>query len=114
MKKHRSIRFYLVFPLTFLLIFMISPLLLAQDTDHVYLKSGSVIRGNILEIEPVDHVKIEDMCGNIWYYKITEVDKITSEPFEPVKGKNQKTIGFDAGFANMTSIGFLVGATCAL
>jgi len=90
---------------------MISPLLLAQDTDHVYLKSGSVIRGNILVIEPMDHVKIEDMCGNIWYYKITEVEKITSEPFEPVKGKDQKTIGFDAGFVNMTSIGFLVGSS---
>ena len=111
MKMHRSIRFNLAIPLTFLLIFMISPLLMAQDTDHVYLKSGSVIRGNILEIEPVDHLKIEDMCGNIWYYKITEVEKITSEPFEFGKGKDQKTIGFDEGFVNMTSIGFLVGSS---
>ena len=56
--------------------------LFAQDVDHVYLKNGSVIRGNILEIDPVDHVKILDLCGNIWYYKITDVEKITSEPFQ--------------------------------
>jgi len=111
MKSYRSIRFILAIPLTVLLITLVSPLLLAQDTDHVYLKSGSVIRGKILEIEPVDHVKIEDMCGNIWYYKIAEVEKITSEPFESVKRKDQATIGFDAGFANMTSIGFLVGSS---
>ena len=58
-----------------------STLLIAQEVDHVYLKNGSVIRGNILEIEPVDHVKIEDLCGNIWYYKIADVEKITSEPY---------------------------------
>jgi len=111
MKKHRSIRFSFTLPLIFLLNILFSPLLLAQDTDHVYLKSGSVIRGQILEIEPVDHVKIEDMCGNIWYYKISEVEKITSEPFESDKRRDQKAIGFDAGFANMTSIGFLVGSS---
>ena len=111
MKKYRSIRFSLAIPLTVLLITFASPVLLAQDTDHVYLKSGSVIRGKILEIEPVDHVKIEDMCGNIWYYKIAEVEKITTEPFEADKRRNQKSIGFDAGFVNMTSIGFLVGSS---
>jgi len=106
MKKYRSIRFNLAIPLTFLLIFMISPLLVAQDTDHVYLKSGSVIRGKIVVIEPADHVKIEDMCGNLWYYKITEVEKITSEPFEFRNLRDQDPVGFGAGFVNMTSIGF--------
>jgi hypothetical protein len=93
------------------LITLVFPQLQAQEADHVYLKSGSVIRGNILEIDPVDHVKIEDMCGNIWYYKIAEVEKITSEPFESAKRREQETIGFDTGFANMTSIGFLVGSS---
>jgi len=111
MKKHRRTPFKKAFPFSLLLITLFSPLLLAQEADHVYLKSGSVIRGNILEIEPVDHVKIEDMCGNIWYYKIEEVEKITSEPFESGKSGNQKSIGFEAGFVNMTSIGFLVGSS---
>ena len=50
----------------------------AQEVDHVYLKSGSVIRGNIMEIDPVDHVKIQDLCGNIWYYQIATVNSLDS------------------------------------
>lgn len=84
--------------------------LLAQEVDHVYLKSGSVIRGQIIEIEPLDHVKITDLCGNIWYYKIADVEKITSEPFKSDAIK-QQGLGFDAGFVNMTSIGFLAGSS---
>ncbi|MCK4879499.1 MAG: hypothetical protein KAS82_02525 [Bacteroidales bacterium] len=111
MKKHRSSTFKKTIPLTLLLIIVVSPLLLAQEADHVYLKSGSVIRGKIIEIEPVDHVKIEDMCGNIWFYKITDVEKITSEPFESGIRRDQEPIGFEAGFVNMTSIGFLAGSS---
>jgi hypothetical protein len=111
MKKEKSLRSCKTITLILLLITFSAPLLLGQETDLVYLKSGSVIRGKILEIEPVDHVKIEDMCGNIWYYKIAEVEKITSEPLKSSKGQARQSIGFDAGFANMTSIGFLVGSS---
>ena len=93
------------------MIVVVSPLLLAQETDHVYLKSGSVIRGKIVEIELADHVKIEDICGNIWYYKITDVEKITSEPFESGFSKDQEPLDFGAGFVNMTSIGCLAGSS---
>jgi hypothetical protein len=83
--------------------------LLAQEVDHVYLKSGSVIRGNIIEIEPVDHVKIQDLCGNIWYYSISQVEKITCEPYQ-LPGTKRTTVGFGSGFVNLTSIGFLAGS----
>jgi hypothetical protein len=82
----------------------------AQDTDFVYLKSGSVIRGQVLEIEPIDHVKIQDLCGNIWYYKISEVEKITSEPYEALSSSKNRD-GFFAGYVNMTSMGFLAGSS---
>lgn len=111
MKKQRSIPFKKTILLTVLFSLILPSLVCAQETDHVYLKSGSVIRGNILEVEPVDHVKIEDLCGNIWYYKIGEVEKITSEPYEPATLRGQETIGFGAGFVNMTSIGFLAGSS---
>jgi len=84
--------------------------LTAQEADHVYLKSGSVIRGNILEIDPVDHVKIQDLCGNIWYYKIEQVEKITSEPYEADLQNIKQDFNFRNGFVNMTSIGFLAGS----
>jgi len=82
----------------------------AQEVDHVYLKSGSVIRGNIMEIDPVDHVKIQDLCGNIWYYQIATVEKITSESYEAPKLKKEHP-GFERGFVNMTSLGFLAGSS---
>lgn len=82
----------------------------AQDVDHIYLKSGSLIRGQILELAPGDHVKVQDGCGNIWYYGLDEVDKITSEPHEG-KGLSKSRAGFHSGFVNMTSIGFLAGSS---
>ena len=94
-----------------LILFTALPSVLSgQDVDHVYLKSGSVIRGQILEIEPVNHVKIQDLCGNIWYYNTSEVIKITSEPFES-GAKKESRAGFGPGFVNMTSLGFLAGST---
>lgn len=86
-----------------------------QEVDHVYLKTGSVIRGKILEIEPSEHVKIEDLCGNIWFYEIARVEKVTSEPYPlkpyPSELKFDKSaLKFEAGFVNITSIGFLAGS----
>lgn len=80
-----------------------------QDVDHIYLKTGSVVKGRILEIQPDQHVKIEDGCGNVWSYTMDEVDRITSEPF-PAGGEKGKTFPFHSGFVNMTSLGFLVGS----
>ena len=87
------------------------PLLHAQDVDHVYLKSGSVIRGNIQEIEPANHVKIEDLCGNIWVHKMNDVEKITIEPFHSGSRASREKLGFHTGFVNMTSLGFLAGSS---
>lgn len=111
MKRYKSLKMSLATPLILLLIISGIPKLQAQETDHVYLRSGSLIRGKILEIEPADHLKIEDMCGNIWFYNMAEVEKITSEPFESRYRGGQISSGFDAGFVNMTSIGFLVGSS---
>jgi len=89
---------------------LVAPLLLpAQEVDHVYLKNGSLIRGNIIEIAPEEHVKIQDLCGNIWHYDVKEVEKITAEPFDPTRDRLQES-GFHKGYVNMTSIGFLAGS----
>jgi hypothetical protein len=102
----------LLYPSLVVLAFsLFSTALLAQEVDHVYLKSGTVLRGNILEIEPAEHVKIEDLCGNIWFYKMSDVAKITSEPYEPLKFAKKSPGGFEQGFVNMTSIGFLAGSS---
>lgn len=97
--------------LTAIVLILWATLLSGQEVDHVYLKNGSVIRGNIQEIEPVDHVKIQDLCGNIWYYRISDVEKITSEPFGNGTSNKREHLAFNNGFVNMTSMGFLAGSS---
>ena len=95
---------------SFILLTAFPSLMWGQEVDHIYLKSGSVIRGQILEIDLNDHVRIQDLCGNIWYYKSAEVEKITSESFESgVKQGNRGAFG--PGYVNMTSLGFLAGSS---
>ena len=47
--------------------------------DAVYLKNGSIIRGIIIEQIPNQSLKIKTKDGNIFVYKIEEVEKITHE-----------------------------------
>jgi len=96
-------------PMIILLLFFALPVVHGQNVDHIYLKSGSMIRGRILEIEPANHVKIEDLCGNIWYYDIAQVEKITSEPY--TSERFRQSLAFSDGFVNITSIGFLAGSS---
>ena len=51
--------------------------------DVVYLKNGSIIHGTIVEQVPNQSIKIKTKDGNIFSYKLDEVEKITKET--PVK-----------------------------
>jgi len=110
MKSFRPSFKHPFFLLIVVVLFSVWTPLLAQDVDHVYLKTGSIVRGRILEIAPEDHVKIEDLSGNVWFFQISEVDKITSEPYAGGKAIPDGPLGFEPGFVNMTSIGFLAGS----
>lgn len=50
-----------------------------QLVDVVYLKNGSIIRGNIIEQVPNIQIKIQTKDGNIFVYKMEEVEKMTRE-----------------------------------
>ena len=84
--------------------------MMAQEVDHIYLKTGSIVRGKILEIVPEDRVKIEDMGGNLWVFAMNEVEKISTEPYKMRQGMSQGFLGFGPGFVNLTSMGFLAGS----
>jgi hypothetical protein len=45
----------------------------------VYLKNGSIITGTVLEHIPSVQVKIQTKDGNIFVYKIDEIEKITKD-----------------------------------
>ena len=53
---------------------------IAQELlDVLYLKSGSIVRGTILEQIPGVQVKLQNKEGNVYVYKAEEIEKITRE-----------------------------------
>ncbi len=56
--------------------------------EVVYLKNGGVIRGLIIEQKPNESLKIQTVDGNVFVYKMDEVDKITKEM--PLKNTSAK------------------------
>lgn len=67
--------------ITFIFIFVfISSALFAQiKEDVVYLKNGSVIKGQITEMIPDKHVKIETNGGSLFVYTFEEIEKIEKQ-----------------------------------
>lgn len=52
----------------------------AQTTDNiVYLKNGSVIKGDVIESVPDRHIKVRTADGSIFVYQMTEVDRIVRD-----------------------------------
>jgi hypothetical protein len=47
--------------------------------EVVYLKNGGIVRGIIIEQIPNEQLKIQTRDGNVFVYKMTEVEKITKE-----------------------------------
>ncbi len=63
----------------------------AQNSQEVvYLKNGSIIRGSIIEQKPYESLKIQTADGNVFVFKMDEVDKITKEkPFNTPSAKRE-------------------------
>jgi hypothetical protein len=47
----------------------------ANRRDIVYLKNGSIIKGDILEVIPNETIKIKTSDGNIFVFKVDEVER---------------------------------------
>jgi hypothetical protein len=50
-----------------------------QKKDVVYLKNGSIIKGEIIEQIPNKSIKIQTSDGNIFVYDISDIEKMTKE-----------------------------------
>ena len=62
--------------------------------EVVYLKNGSIIRGTIVEQVPNQSLKIKTIDGNIFVFKIDEVEKITKEPvYQPKSNRSNYSYG---------------------
>lgn len=51
-----------------------------QMQDVVYLKNGSIVRGQIVELVPDGTVKIETADGSVFVFRMEEVERIAKEP----------------------------------
>jgi len=85
--------------LTVIFTFM-SLLIAAQPNrpDVVYLKNGSIIRGDILEVVPNETIKIKTSHGRTFVFKMEEVERAG-------KYKNEKVIPKPSGYFLMARLG---------
>ena len=59
----------------FVLVAFVIPVL-GQTPNQVYLKNGSIIKGSIVEMDPLNVVKIQTSDGNLFVFQMAEVDHI--------------------------------------
>ncbi len=78
-----------------------------KTVDVVYLNDGGIIKGRIIEIIPNETIKIESSSGNVFVFKMSNVESIKNETiieqnkkylsynqtYNPYKYKTQKNIG---------------------
>jgi len=62
-----------------------------QYDDVVYLKNGGEIHGTIIEQIPNESIKIKTKDGNIFVYKMDEIEKMTKEEIKQEKIERQAT-----------------------
>lgn len=74
--------------------------------DVVYLKNGSIIRGQIIENIPDQYVKIQVAGGSIWVFQKDDILRISHEiPVKYQKIYEEKS----KGFYNSSMLGLIVG-----
>jgi len=76
--------------------------LLAQTTDTVYLKNGSVIRGSVIESIPNETIKIKTKDGSVFVYNQSEVEKITKEEGSKLNMPDLSSLNITPAYADKT------------
>ena len=77
-----------------------------QYQDVIYLKNGSLIKGEILEISSERKVKIQTTDHKTWTFHLDEIEKIKREKGGPAFYASEYLY---AGFINYSTMGILVG-----
>jgi len=56
-----------------------------QQRDVIYLKNGSIIKGNVVEMNPSENLKIATSDGKIFVFRMDEIEKMVKESVtEPI------------------------------
>lgn len=81
--------------------------------EVVYLKNGSVVKGDIVEFKPDKLIKMESSDGSYLIFEFNEIDKITRErvgDYSHSVSDNQKGIGYlNCGYRGFVSAECLLG-----
>jgi hypothetical protein len=79
--------------------------------DVVYLKNGSIIRGQIVEQKIGETIKIELLGGSIFVFKQEEIDSIKKEKafHQPLQKTKSDYYRRDKGYRNFTEMGLICG-----
>jgi hypothetical protein len=93
---------------------MPATILLAQNTkkeDVLYLKNGSIIRGEIIEQNFGNNLKIELLGGSVFVFAENEIDSIRKETVTITDSKrNTEVFKKTKGYRNFTETGLIVGS----
>ena len=86
---------------TLLCLMCISSVVFAQKNieDVIYLKTGNIIRGKILEYTPDEKTRIETYARNIWVFSSEEIEKIVKEPIPEMYLRNVNKEGFNTSLS---------------
>lgn len=84
----------------FITLCLLSYTLTAQSgtLDVVYLKNGSIIKGEIIEQIPNVSLKLRTADGNVFVYQMDEVEKLTRESMAVRPGRQAKSGGYEGVF----------------
>lgn len=92
-------------------IFSCSYLFSQQLEEVVYLKNGSIIHGTIIEEIPNVSIKIQTYDGNVFVYRMEEIEKITKEPSKQYSSTlgstNYNFSEYNNGVFSLLRIGFM-------
>ena len=98
---------------TLLLLVLITSMSFGQGNyqDVVYLKNGSIIRGIIIEQVPNQSIKIETSEGNVFFYSMKEIEKLTKELNNRNSGfsSSNSELGLQSGYIGFAELGYLIG-----
>lgn len=80
--------------------------------DVVYLKNGSIIKGNIVELIPNESVKLKTADGSLFVFTMDEIEKIDKEEVISVKPlenqyNTQKQLEYELNKKNPTNVAML-------
>jgi len=103
LKQFNFLRFL---PVLFLFMLFTSPLMAQKKgwQDVVYLKNGSIIRGDLLEDSTAGEVKIKIVGQNLLVFKTKEVARVARE-----YTKFNFEYPYTSGYLNITELGLSIG-----